>query len=54
MTDPFDIVIFGGSGDLALRKLIPALYKAFTAEELAEGTRIFTTTRSEEATARYL
>lgn len=54
MTDPFDIVIFGGSGDLALRKLIPALYKAFTAEELAEGTRIFTTTRSEETTARYL
>ena len=24
--DPFDCVIFGGTGDLALRKLLPALY----------------------------
>ena len=23
---PFDLVIFGGTGDLALRKLLPALY----------------------------
>ena len=24
--DVFDLIIFGGSGDLAMRKLLPALY----------------------------
>ena len=24
--DPFDLIIFGGGGDLSLRKLLPALY----------------------------
>ncbi|HCH73342.1 MAG TPA: hypothetical protein DFK19_18010, partial [Ochrobactrum sp.] len=24
--EPFDCIVFGGSGDLAERKLIPALY----------------------------
>ncbi len=27
--DPFEIVLFGGTGDLAMRKLIPALYQRF-------------------------
>ncbi len=40
MTDPFDIVIFGGAGDLALRKLIPALYRAFREGKLPLGSRI--------------
>ncbi|MBW8710065.1 MAG: hypothetical protein JF631_02970, partial [Mycobacterium sp.] len=26
MVDPCDFVIFGGTGDLAVRKLLPALY----------------------------
>jgi glucose-6-phosphate 1-dehydrogenase len=25
--DPFDYVVFGGTGDLAERKLLPALYQ---------------------------
>ena len=35
MADPFDIVIFGGAGDLAFRKLVPALYRAYREEKLA-------------------
>jgi glucose-6-phosphate 1-dehydrogenase len=27
--DPFEIILFGGTGDLAMRKLIPALYHRF-------------------------
>ncbi|MFL0809734.1 MAG: glucose-6-phosphate dehydrogenase [Agarilytica sp.] len=53
MNEAFDLVIFGGAGDLALRKLIPAMYKAFTSGELAQGTRIFATVRNEQATANY-
>ena len=34
MAEPFDIVIFGGTGDLALRKLIPALYRAYREGQL--------------------
>lgn len=34
------IVIFGASGDLAARKLIPALYANFTKDRLPEGTRV--------------
>ena len=25
--DPFDLVIFGGTGDLARRKILPGLYR---------------------------
>src|SRR5258708_3067950 len=34
------IVIFGASGDLTSRKLIPALYSLFRKKRLPEGTRI--------------
>ena len=37
---PLDLVIFGGAGDLALRKLLPALYMAHLHHNLPEGTRI--------------
>ena len=46
MTEPFDIVIFGGSGDLALRKLVPALYRAYREDKLPAGSRIIATCRS--------
>ncbi|MGH8372002.1 MAG: hypothetical protein ACRETO_04635, partial [Gammaproteobacteria bacterium] len=29
VTEPCDLVIFGGSGDLATRKLLPALFRRF-------------------------
>jgi len=43
--DPVTIVIFGASGDLTQRKLIPALYNLYQKERLPE-TRIIGTSRS--------
>lgn len=48
MTQDFDIVIFGGLGDLSLRKLLPALYRSEVAGHLPESARIFLTARSAE------
>lgn len=53
MTEPFDIVIFGGSGDLALRKLIPAMYRAFNEGKLLEGSRVLATCRRQEEVDEY-
>ncbi|MDE3272148.1 glucose-6-phosphate dehydrogenase [Pseudoalteromonas sp. G4] len=46
MLNPFDIVIFGGGGDLSLRKLLPAMYRAYQEGNLPEGTRIVPTVRA--------
>lgn len=40
------IVIFGASGDLTSRKLVPALYRLFVKERLPEGSRIVGVSRS--------
>jgi glucose-6-phosphate 1-dehydrogenase len=45
--DPFDYVVFGGTGDLAERKLLPALYHRKIAGQLTEPTRIIGASRSE-------
>ena len=37
----FDLVIFGGTGDLAIRKLLPALYYSHRDGILPAGSRIF-------------
>ena len=44
--DLFDLVIFGGAGDLALRKLLPALYHRDCDNQLPEGSRIISVGRS--------
>ena len=36
----FDLVLFGGTGDLTWRKLLPALFQAFRHGTLPEGARI--------------
>jgi glucose-6-phosphate 1-dehydrogenase len=36
----FDLVLFGGTGDLARRKLLPALYRRFVAGQFPPGARI--------------
>ena len=41
-----DIVIFGGHGDLALRKIMPALYYLFWHDYIDPNTRIFSTVRT--------
>ena len=40
------IVIFGASGDLTSRKLIPALYQLFVKGRLPDGSRIIGVSRS--------
>jgi len=49
-----DIVIFGGSGDLAFRKLLPALYMAFVHDRLDAGTRIIGVGRQAWSRDEYL
>lgn len=44
--EPFDCIVFGGSGDLAERKLIPALYQRQRAGQLSNPTRIIGASRS--------
>jgi glucose-6-phosphate 1-dehydrogenase len=36
----FDLVVFGGTGDLALRKLLPGLYQRFRDGQMPEDARI--------------
>ncbi|MAM60337.1 glucose-6-phosphate dehydrogenase [Maritimibacter sp. UBA3975] len=51
--DPFDLVIFGGTGDLARRKILPGLYRRFHDGQMPEGARIIGAARSEMDEAGY-
>jgi glucose-6-phosphate 1-dehydrogenase len=51
--DVFDMVIFGGTGDLAYRKLLPALYQRFADEQIQPGSRILGTARDPIDDAEY-
>ncbi len=39
--DKLDLLIFGATGDLSIRKLLPALLMAFAHDRLPAVTRIF-------------
>jgi len=43
--DPFDLVVFGGTGDLAYRKLYPALFHRERSGQFSEPTRIIGVSR---------
>ncbi|MCM2561114.1 glucose-6-phosphate dehydrogenase [Lutimaribacter sp. EGI FJ00015] len=45
--DPFDLVIIGGTGDLARRKILPALYRRFCAGQMPDGARVIGAARSD-------
>ena len=45
--DTFDYVVFGGTGDLTLRKLLPALYYRFRDGQFADECRVIAAARSE-------
>lgn len=49
----FDLVLFGGTGDLAWRKLMPALFQAFRHGTLPEGGRIIGIGRDDLSHAQY-
>jgi glucose-6-phosphate 1-dehydrogenase len=51
--DPFDYIVFGGTGDLAERKLLPALYHRQAAGQFSEPTRIIGASRSEKSQEEY-
>lgn len=44
--DPFEIVVFGGTGDLARRKLIPSLYHRYCDGQIPQQSRIIGASRS--------
>ena len=43
--EPFDLVVFGGTGDLAFRKLYPALFHREHSDQFTEPTRIIGVSR---------
>ena len=45
--DPFDLVIFGGTGDLARRKIIPGLFRRFVAGQMPPESRVIGAARSD-------
>src|SRR5450631_3062465 len=42
---PFDLIVFGGTGDLAHRKLFPALFHRFLDAQFSQPTRIIGVSR---------
>lgn len=51
--DPFNIVIFGGTGDLAQRKLLPALFHRWKDGQIPKTSRVVGSARSEMDQAEY-
>jgi len=46
--DDFDLVIFGATGDLARRKILPGLYRRFWAGQMPPGARIIGAARTDQ------
>ena len=51
--DPFDLVIFGGTGDLARRKILPGLFRRYCAGQIEGDVRIIGAARGEMDTEGY-
>jgi glucose-6-phosphate 1-dehydrogenase len=49
----FDLVFFGGTGDLTWRKLMPALFQAFRHGKLPAGGRILAVARDDQSDDKY-
>ncbi len=45
--DPFEIVVFGATGDLARRKLLPSLYHRYCDGQIPDNSRIIGVSRTE-------
>ena len=52
--DEFDLVIFGGTGDLAMRKLLPALYHRERDGQIMADSRIIAASRGDLGRDEYL
>ncbi len=44
---PFDFILFGGTGDLSIRKLIPAMYFRYCDGQLPDDARVIAVARSD-------
>ena len=53
MNMSFDLVLFGGTGDLAWRKLMPALFQAFRHGRLPDGGRVIGIGRDDPSDQQY-
>jgi len=51
--EPFELVIFGGTGDLARRKILPGLFRRFCAGQMPDSSRIIGAARTEMDTDGY-
>jgi len=51
--EPFDIIVFGGSGDLALRKLMPALYHRWQDQQIPATSKIIGSARTKMSSEEY-
>ncbi len=51
--DPFDLVIFGGTGDLARRKILPGLYRRFRDGQMPAEARMIGAARSDMTAEAY-
>ena len=49
----FELVLFGGTGDLTWRKLMPALFQAFRHGKLPADGRILAVARDERSDDEY-
>ena len=52
--DTFDLIIFGGTGDLAMRKLLPALYHRDLDGQITSDSRIIAASRGAMSRDEYL
>ncbi|HET9070164.1 MAG TPA: glucose-6-phosphate dehydrogenase [Amaricoccus sp.] len=50
---PFDLVIFGATGDLAHRKILPSLYRRMAAHQVPAGSRVIGAARSKMSRAEF-
>ncbi len=51
--EPFDLVIFGGTGDLARRKILPALFRRYCSGQVDPASRVIGAARTEMDDAAY-
>lgn len=51
--ETFDLTIFGGTGDLAMRKVVPAMYHRARDAQITPDSRIIAVGRSEMSRDNY-
>jgi len=52
--EPFDLIIFGGTGDLAMRKLLPSLYHRERDGQITDDSRIIAASRGSLSQDEYV